>query len=393
MGAGGTILIVFLPPTSRVKTVLWLLFLFAILVYPATHLAKWAIRFSGKFAPLIAIFVLCCSVIAFGYRIWPASPISVKVTFKSSPLFTEARKKRITNILNNFYGYLAEIGFEIPKEVPPLGVAKGLLMSGGTAHGGPYNADMVIPEETLDSPDDMIIRAYAEYLFRELIPENPPNLKQGRSLGEAVRLFADYYRCSFFGRRTVEYPPELDTWEATLWSIREKYGQDFMDKSMFFAIKRWMPYGFARTDTDFDNYFAVRLEMGAVVFDNNGMPLNGIRDLLKERIVGRHLAAINELSDFVTDGNSIEVEFLAKDDADLMANREASWITNVSGGLEQILGHSYSVRFKAARGDVSMAMPAGHNAAGKPVWQDIEAKKVQLNSFIAELRTDGNRAQ
>src|SRR3989442_88482 len=229
----------------------------------------------------------------------------VILIFKTSPLFTEESKAKITKAVDDFRSYLIKIGFDIPKEVPPLGVAKGLLMSGSSPHSGPYNATMVIPEESLNNPSDSVIRAYAAYLFRELIPENPPNIQQARFSGEAVRLFADYYRCSFLGRRTVEYPPELDTWEATLWRIRQQHGQDFMDKSMFFAIKRWMPYGFDKQDADFDRYFSIRLEIGVAVFDNNGQPLNSIRDLLKEKIFGHNLSTINQLSGFITDGKSI----------------------------------------------------------------------------------------
>ncbi len=70
----------------------------------------------------------------------------VVMIFKASPLFTEPRKERITKIVDDYRHYLMRVGFEIPKEVPPLGTAKGLGMSGGSEGGGVFNADMVIPE-------------------------------------------------------------------------------------------------------------------------------------------------------------------------------------------------------------------------------------------------------
>ena len=38
-----------------------------------------------------------------------------------------------------------------------------------------------------------------------------------------------------------------------------------------------------------------------------------------------------------------------------------------------------------------MGMPADHSIAGGAVWQDVEGKKAQLNSFITELRASSNR--
>jgi len=44
----------------------------------------------------------------------------VALIFKESSLFTGERKARLSNEVNAFYRYLAEIGFNLPKEAPPL---------------------------------------------------------------------------------------------------------------------------------------------------------------------------------------------------------------------------------------------------------------------------------
>jgi hypothetical protein len=217
--------------------------------------------------------------------VWRQEPkTEVVVTFSASPHFNKENKKRIILALDRFRSYLVSIGYDVPKHTPPLGTSADMYMSGSAGRGmKPEYGHMVIPETTLDNPDDAAIRVYSIYLFSHLIPEEPPNDKIGSLKGMATRIFADYYRSSFYNRRQREDPAELDRWEAVIWEIRDKHGKEFMDKAVFYAIKRWQPYGFDRTDKDFNSYFSSRIAAGVAALDNNGYPLDEIRKLLKER--------------------------------------------------------------------------------------------------------------
>jgi len=51
------------------------------------------------------------------------------LTFTDSPLFTRARKERIVDEWSAFYRYLDGVGFDLPKDVPPLRTTPGNAMT------------------------------------------------------------------------------------------------------------------------------------------------------------------------------------------------------------------------------------------------------------------------
>ncbi|HEY5259294.1 MAG TPA: hypothetical protein VIJ46_01510 [Rhabdochlamydiaceae bacterium] len=102
-----------------------------------------------------------------------------------------------------------------------------------------------------------------------------------------MRIFEDYYRCSFEGKRInyQPYPLQLARWEDALWELRSKYGKNFMDAAMFYAVKRWRPFGSMKNDdpADFDSFFSWRLLAGVAVLDNNTYPFKDIRSFLVQK--------------------------------------------------------------------------------------------------------------
>ncbi|HEY5259293.1 MAG TPA: hypothetical protein VIJ46_01505, partial [Rhabdochlamydiaceae bacterium] len=70
--------------------------------------------------------------------------------FKSSPLFTPLRKWKIVHAADAYRDYLKDVGFDIPKRTPPLGVSDGLI--GGAVGGDIYNSGMMISKDQLNHP-------------------------------------------------------------------------------------------------------------------------------------------------------------------------------------------------------------------------------------------------
>ena len=224
------------------------------------------------------------------HKVWrsqPENPHSgeVELTFKDSSLFTEARRHAVTEAFDEFRYYLVSVGFDVSKEVPPVGVAQGLMMAGGPQNGTVYDWDIIIPGESLDAPKIAVATIYSSYIFRKLIPDLSTNVKDAHPTGAAVRIVGDYFRDSYLNKHFPWPSPETEKWESMLWSLRQAHGQHFTDKGMFFAVKRWVPYGaFPIDDITLDSFLASRIESGFAVLDNNGSVVNWLRPYIADHV-------------------------------------------------------------------------------------------------------------
>jgi hypothetical protein len=222
-------------------------------------------------------------VASAGWLTWPKP--DVVVIFKSSPLFTAFRKWRIIQASDEYRNYLIGIGYEVPAVVPPIGAVPGYITMGQFGRG--YNQAMILSDEgmKIDLGDSVRFGYGSTFFFNEIKEPILDQESAGRH-GEAVRIFADYYRCSFANKRIIyaQTPSDLGKWEDALWELRAKYGKDFMDAAMFYAVKRWAPFDSMKDqDVDFDSFFSWRLLAGVAVLDNNTYPFNDVRAYLMGR--------------------------------------------------------------------------------------------------------------
>ena len=72
--------------------------------------------------------------------------------------------------MDNYRKYLVGVGFDIPKQLPPLGVSDGLISAGGGG-GAIYHFSLTIPKDELAHPGDVLREVYGFFLFQNLIPE------------------------------------------------------------------------------------------------------------------------------------------------------------------------------------------------------------------------------
>jgi hypothetical protein len=203
----------------------------------------------------------------------------VALIFKESPLFTTERKVQLSNEVNAFYHYLAEIGFDLPKEAPPLGVGAGTSLS-YVFPGTVYDASMFIPGDDIDNLDN-IRCMYSLFLFSYLFRWGEPLLDPQAFVMRSVGVFADYYRASFVNRHSIYPGSSVARLETALWDIRRIHGKHFVDRAMFFTFKRWGPP--LSTEVDFDSFFTLRFLIGEAVIDNLGQHDGPVRSVLRQR--------------------------------------------------------------------------------------------------------------
>jgi hypothetical protein len=192
---------------------------------------------------------------------------TLRLTFKNSPELTQARRAKIAATFDAFHSYLSSVGFDLPKEVPPLGVTSGAItMAWQSREGQPpesvYDAQIRITKTRLDNPDELR-NIYALWTFRTLLGVTMGLLDDQNSqfADLAASLYACYYGGSYISRNVCDHDWQGKRMNNNLWHLRASRGQDFTDKGVFLAYKLWRPAGTPKWNS-FDEYFQSRLSVG-----------------------------------------------------------------------------------------------------------------------------------
>jgi hypothetical protein len=261
-------------------------------LYVLRHLVTqlpWVARSKGGFTrPFLSSMIVAGMVWAtlvgwYGVRKWPKREITVAITFKDSPLLTQKRRKNIEIDLDDFYRYLKNVGFDFPKDIPPIGVSPShsVMLSGGG--GGPaYYSSLIISEDVLDTPG-IVRTVYAAYTFNRILvwPDAwRPNQPRAQAEDDEVAawVYACYFPRSFGGQETCDSNAPGHKWIDAMWAVRRKYGQEYADSLMCYTLKMWRdtPSKYAE---NFDRFLRYRLAVGETVKDNSAdryFELNGI---------------------------------------------------------------------------------------------------------------------
>jgi len=233
-------------------TALSLIGMAALLVFPIWHLPwvrasnstprKWW-RFSGVF--LVALLL----DVAFGFYVWPHVPISIKVTFQDSPLFTPSRTRHITRL------------------------------SGGVVAAPSYYSHIIIPEEDVGN-DDIIRTAYSAYVFNRILSASSADKSLQQVYEEAAWVFMCYFSSSFGGKKVCASDAPGSKWTETMWHLRAQFGKSYTDKVLSYTLRMWptSPTGQWKT---FDQFFMNKLLSGEVVMNAGNDRFQAVRDIAK----------------------------------------------------------------------------------------------------------------
>ena len=208
--------------------------------------------------------------------------IAVVTSFKASPALTEARKHRLTKGLDEYYVYLRQVGFELPKEIPPIEVGPtDLIMAGGSPTGLIETVRIMIPEKPKDEASDRanLLTGYSHYTFNRLLDIKPHTYE-----ASAAWIYACYYRSSFTKDRDV-CGGILENWRNALWELQRVQGREYTDQLLFRSLRLWRVSPPTR-ELGFDAFFTNKLQGGLYVVDvspagqqkfRNILTANGIR--------------------------------------------------------------------------------------------------------------------
>jgi len=273
-----SILLVLFPPANPLATLLWIVLLFGVSIYPVFHFAQKVPKPYRKISQLVAVLLLAGAVTLLGRRAWPETPILVRLNFKDSPVLTPKRRTEITRTIDNFYRYLTEaVGLELPRELPPLGISPkgGPMLAGGNYEAPIYYSHIVIPEDGIDNPDEIRF-AYSGYVFEKaLVPAEGPL----RPLDEeAAWVFFCYYPSSFSGNAICAPDAPAGKWRSALWEIRSRYGQAYADKLLCYTLKMWNTS--VNRQDNFDVFFGNKMRAGETAIDNDADRFRAVSEVL-----------------------------------------------------------------------------------------------------------------
>jgi hypothetical protein len=213
----------------------------------------------------------------------------IRLVFKNSALLTPARKNRITRELNAFRNYLVGLGFEVPKETPPIGTYPG---AGGSTMAFVSSGDpgldwsIYIGEKAIDDLTTWR-RAYADYVFDTIFKTHSTRDRLSIRTWDAW-IFTDYFASSYANQRPKDIKG-MNGWVGALWEIRDSCGQDFTDRSLFYTHKSIIQdqeKGFKIADEEgdkvFNKYFSTCFLHGAWVLDNDFQNRTKIGQILRK---------------------------------------------------------------------------------------------------------------
>jgi hypothetical protein len=93
---------------------------------------------------------------------------------------------------------------------------------------------------------------------------------------------------------------------------------------------------------------------------------------------------INQLGDFISQGEQISDTFLKTNNTDLLATQYTPWAAMVEKYLEQILDRAYAAQFRSAQSIISVK--SGMNVNGAGTWQKLQGQNAVLGQIVTELR-------
>ena len=253
-------------------------FLLAVKVIEYAATERKPKKTTGGIVWVLVITAILASLVAWGgfslIRVieWK-NEMAISMTFKSSPALTEDRQHSIQWELNKYYLYLKKVGFQLPTDIPPLGLnpPRGIVLAMGPPLGPTSTHSIYIPEDVVDDFDNVRF-AYSTYTFNRLLTW-PDMLKTGLTRAEAEHdevaawIAECYFPASFSGHLVCEKGTPGYKWTEALWEVRSQLGQDYADGLVCYTVNLWgtVPSKYVG---DFDRFFRYRLAGGESVKGN-----------------------------------------------------------------------------------------------------------------------------
>jgi hypothetical protein len=228
--------------------------------------------------------------------------------FKSSLLFTEARRKRIESDMNGAAAYLEGLGIDVPQTIPPIGVETQDPKATGfsTNYGNPkYYYDKIMLRAGMLDNDLQITEAFVTYVVSKFLYKPPqlvsfpttadeaiaandtPERKEATYKWLASMTLIGYLNHSFWGKgfaaNQTPVCPDQGTGLAAayFWKVRALYGKSFTDKLAAYTLRALADQPYTDSKQHFKEYFYQRLTTADSVIDNESAKFPGIEAILQ----------------------------------------------------------------------------------------------------------------
>jgi len=211
----------------------------------------------------------------------------VKFDFKAG-LFTGAQKERMRREIDSIYGYLTDVGFECPKEMPPLRIGG---VAGFVIPGPVYWSSVSINAKDIEDPV-AVANVYARFAFRSILHGSDPSRWDSGDREMASWIFGEYFPHGAAGRTPKTASADsIMIWVNAIWDVRKRFGKEFADMAMLYTSKAFDDSTAADANVkrstsskeDFDKYFARAFLFGESVSDNNMGNYNEVATILRKR--------------------------------------------------------------------------------------------------------------
>jgi hypothetical protein len=190
------------------------------------------------------IFLLC------GYGWWLNEPPYLDVIFKNPDQINLYRRFQIRRQMTRFALYASQIGIDVPKAVPPIGVGEKQLQ---VFSSGPLNSITLTPKQLSDNRE--IVWSYSNAITAHLLATSSSGPPSSRNLQIvfASSLFGAYLACSYLDdARWVKNPISADPWFISLWELRQKFSPLMIDHAVVYSMPQLVSEG-GQKDSEADD--------------------------------------------------------------------------------------------------------------------------------------------
>ncbi len=176
--------------------------------------------------------------------------------------------------------YLVGLKIPVPADTPPLEV---LPRNKGWEVENPPGFPAYRGSLKVDSADrEKITYVYTAHVVHRLFfpTSEPYNNKEQLALFYSEDAFASYLNWSFWNKR---YRDNVSNWPVALWTVRERFGQEFTDGFVAQALISIKDNPKEGLDSHVDTYLCQKLKIGEGVRDSGFSNWPQVLDILADR--------------------------------------------------------------------------------------------------------------
>lgn len=208
---------------------------------------------------------------------WVEPKTHVHLIFQDSSVLTGHLQNQLERDISAFREYLIRLGIPVSDGYPPIGVSNGPGAAQTRSMGQlPTYRSQVSITQGWFVDRRAVTPQYVDYAISGALQKRPPKSTLQDMM--AASAAGQYFNGSFWN-----YKPKAEGgyWATPMWDVRSRFGKDFADRLLAFAVKSMIDSPDEGAHCNFDLYFYHKLQQGYSVIDSDPYRMTEIT-----RIVG-----------------------------------------------------------------------------------------------------------